>query len=51
MNGLTIYEFDALVAVGANFPDIEGMHRVPDSVFNWLEGQCLRAADAGEGLG
>lgn len=49
MNGLTIYEFDALVAVGANFPDIEGMHRVPDSVFNWLEGQCLRAADAGEG--
>lgn len=48
MNGLTIYEFDALTGVGAHFPDIEGIHRVPDSVFSWLEGQCLRAADAGE---
>lgn len=49
MNGLTIYEFDALVAAGADFSGIDGVHRVPASVFGWLEEQCLRAADAGDG--
>lgn len=49
MNGLTIYEFDALVAVGANFSGIDGVHMVPASVFAWLEEQCLRVADAREG--
>ena len=48
MNGLTIYEFDALVAVGADFSGIDGVHLVPASVFGWLEEQCLRAADAGD---
>jgi 5-methylcytosine-specific restriction enzyme subunit McrC len=48
MNGLTIYEFDALATVGADFSGIEGVHLVPASVFGWLEEQCLRAADAGD---
>ncbi len=48
MNGLTIYEFDALAAAGADFSGIDGVHMVPVSVFGWLEGQCLRAADAGD---
>lgn len=48
MNGLTIYEFDALGAAGAGFSGVDGVHMVPDTVFDWLEEQCLRAADAGE---
>lgn len=48
MNGLTIYEFDALAAAGAHFSGIDGVHLVPASVFGWLEEQCLRAADAGD---
>lgn len=48
MNGLTIYEFDVLAAAGADFSGIDGVHLVPANVFNWLEGQCLRAADAGD---
>lgn len=48
MNGKTIYEFDALAAVGADFSGIDGVHLVPASVFSWLEEQCLRAADAGD---
>jgi 5-methylcytosine-specific restriction enzyme subunit McrC len=49
MNGLTIiYEFDTLAAAGADLSGIDGVHQVPDSVFNWLEEQCLRAADAGD---
>jgi 5-methylcytosine-specific restriction enzyme subunit McrC len=48
MNGLTIYEFDALAAAGTDFSGIDGVHMVPASVFGWLEGQCLRAADAGD---
>ena len=47
MNGLTIYEFDALATAGADFSGIDGVHMVPTSVFGWLEEQCLRAADAG----
>lgn len=46
MYGLTIYEFDTLAALGADFSGIDGVHRVPAKVFGWLEKQCLRAADA-----
>lgn len=49
MNGLTIYEYDALAPAGADCSSIEGMHKVPDKVFSWLEEQCIRAADAGNG--
>lgn len=48
MSGLTIYEFDALASAGEDFSGIDGVHRVPASVFGWLENQCLRAADAGD---
>ncbi len=47
MNGLTIYEFDALAATGTDFSGIDGVHLVPVNVFRWLEAQCQRAADAG----
>ena len=48
MTNLPIYEFDALAEAGADFSCIDGVHKVPDSVFAWLEGQCLRVADSGE---
>lgn len=48
MNGLTIYEFDALAAAGADFSGIDGVHLVPATVFSWLEEQCLRVADTGD---
>lgn len=48
MNGITIYEFDALMTAGADAADAEGLHRIPDKVYVWLEDQCLRAPEAGE---
>ena len=48
MNGITIYEFDALMAAGADAADAEGLHRIPSKVYDWLEDQCLRAAEAGD---
>ena len=48
MNGITIYEFDALMAAGSDVASAEGFHRIPDKVYGWLEDQCLRAAEAGE---
>jgi 5-methylcytosine-specific restriction enzyme subunit McrC len=48
MNCLTIYEFDALAAAEWDFSDIDGVHKVSTSVFDWLAEQCLRAADEGD---
>lgn len=48
MNGITIFEFDALMAVGSDLSGSEGLHRIPDKVYGWLEDQCLRAAEDGE---
>lgn len=48
MAGITIYEFEALVAMAPGAPDTGGLHPVPPSVFTWLESQALRAAEAGE---
>lgn len=48
MAGITIYEFEALVAMAPGAPDAVGLHMVPLSVFTWLESQALRAAEAGE---
>ena len=48
MNGVTIYEFDALAVAGTDFSGIEGVHVIPANVFGWLEEQCLRAADQGD---
>jgi len=47
MAGITIYEFDALVALAPGAPDVGGQGVVPPSVFDWLERQALRAAEAG----
>lgn len=48
MAGITIYEFEALVAMAPGAPDTVGLHPVPPSVFTWLESQALLAAEAGE---
>lgn len=48
MNGVTIYEFDALISAGSDASGAEGLHRIPDRVYGWLEDQCLRSAEAGE---
>ncbi|MCH9826287.1 MAG: McrC family protein [Gammaproteobacteria bacterium] len=48
MNGITIYEFDAVVAATAGNSDFEGVFSIPPHVFRWLEGQCLRASDVGD---
>lgn len=45
MNGITIYEFDALAAAGSDVVVADGVHAVPDTVYEWLEGQCLRVTD------
>lgn len=47
MHGITLYEFDVLVASQAEAP-VEGINAVPVNVFNWLEETCLRTAEAGE---
>ena len=47
MAGITIYEFDALVAAASGVPDVGGQRVVPTGVFEWLELQTLRAAEAG----
>lgn len=48
MAGITIYEFDALVAKVPGAPDPDGLGVVPPSVFTWLELRALRVAEAGE---
>lgn len=47
MAGITIHEFDALVAMpGAR--DVDDLRAVPKHVFEWLESLALRAAEAGD---
>jgi 5-methylcytosine-specific restriction enzyme subunit McrC len=48
VNGITIYEFDALMTAQSDATEVEGLHCIPDGVFGWLEDQCLRGAEAGE---
>jgi 5-methylcytosine-specific restriction enzyme subunit McrC len=48
VNGITIYEFDALTAAGSDVAGADGLHRIPDKVYGWLEDQCLRSAGEGE---
>lgn len=48
MAGITIYEFDALLPAGSVAADAEGLHRIPDKVYSWLEDRCLRSAEAGD---
>jgi 5-methylcytosine-specific restriction enzyme subunit McrC len=46
MADITIYEFDALVAAAPGVPEVGGQRVVPPGVFDWLELQALRAAEA-----
>ncbi|MEN6541680.1 McrC family protein [Parvibaculum sp.] len=53
MNGITIYEDEALTAAKPGLADVEGLHGVPVhgvpvNVYGWLEDQCLRSAERGE---
>ncbi|WP_052321378.1 McrC family protein [Ralstonia sp. A12] len=45
MSGITIYEFDALVADGTNLTEAEGVHAIPTNVFDWLDLESLRGED------
>lgn len=47
MAGITIYEFDALVAAAPGVLNVGGQRVVPPGVFNWLEVQALQVAEAG----
>jgi len=46
MAGITIYEFDALVATVPELPDTQDLLSVPPHVFAWLESQALCMAEA-----
>lgn len=48
MTGITIYEFDALLAPSTGMPGADSLRTVPLRVFTWLEQQALRAAETGE---
>ncbi|WRH93100.1 McrC family protein [Pseudomonas fluorescens] len=45
MSGISIYEFDALLAATSTGSLSEGSHIIPDTVYAWLEQQCLRASN------
>lgn len=48
MNGITLYEFDALTSQAPGIQDAEGLRIVPPRVFEWLELQALRAVEPSE---
>ncbi|WP_417473312.1 McrC family protein [Luteimonas mephitis] len=48
MSGINIYEFDALTTATPGSEGVDGLHTVPARVYEWLEGQCLRAAEERE---
>ena len=48
MSGISIYEFDALVAGTPDPTGVDGLHGVPENVFWWLERQCLGASEKGD---
>lgn len=50
MSGITIYEFDALVAASPGVVGTEGLHVVPEAVYEWLVARCLQAAEHGEAV-
>lgn len=47
-SGISVYEYDALIAATAGSARVEGLHAVPPTVYGWLEDQCLRASEQGE---
>ena len=45
VSGISIYEFDVLIAGTSGDASSEGLHTIPDQVYGWLERQCLRATN------
>ncbi|MFA5630497.1 MAG: McrC family protein [Porticoccaceae bacterium] len=50
MNGITIYEFDALIDETRNPAGGDGLHVIPAKVYTWLEEQCLGADEGARWL-
>ncbi|CAH1747336.1 2-keto-D-gluconate dehydrogenase [Thauera humireducens] len=50
MNGITIYEFDALASEQSDGASSVDLPCVPTEVFEWLEAQCLRTSAAGDAV-
>src|SRR5690606_1040634 len=48
VSSITIYEFDALTAETSGSASADGLHAVSARVYEWLEGQCLRASEERE---
>lgn len=49
MSSICIYEFDALAANDAGLTAVEGVHLIPAKLFRWLESECVRHAEKGDG--
>lgn len=49
MSGISIYEFDALAADDGGLAAVEGLHLIPARLFHWLEAECVRYAEKGDG--
>lgn len=49
VSGISIYEYDAVVAEMPGVAGIEGLHAIPATAFEWLEDQCMRSSERGEG--
>lgn len=47
MSGITVYEFDVLIAETQGKAVPANLHGIPLHIFNWLEVQCLRATETG----
>ncbi len=47
VSSITIHEFDMLAKTMPRLAGVEGVGVVPDTVYEWLEDQCLRAAGLG----
>jgi 5-methylcytosine-specific restriction enzyme subunit McrC len=48
VSGITIFEFDTLVSDASSVGVEDGVHCIPQTVYAWLEAECLRAAEDGE---
>ncbi len=48
VSGITVYEFDALTQADLKAAAVDGLHHIPAAVYEWLEAQCLSAAEKGE---
>ncbi len=45
---MTVYEFDALARRRSSTDAPDGLHVLPEAVYDWLEGECLRVSALGD---